>query len=259
MPRLSANLTMLFTERPFLERFRAAADAGFAACEFLFPYGQSRGDVATALKDSGLELALFNLPPGDWDAGERGLAALPDRRKDFAESLELALSYAEKLPTPRLHVMAGVLPAHAESRAALETYAENLRLACDAAAKRDLQILIEPLNLRDMPGYLLPTTEMALRVLDVVRRPNLAIQFDVYHVQIMEGDLTRRLEKLMPHIGHIQIAGVPDRQEPDEGEVNYAHLFRRLDALGYRGWVGCEYRPRGTTEEGLGWRDRLLG
>jgi hydroxypyruvate isomerase len=259
MPRLSANVSMLFTERPLLERFAAAAESGFAACEFLFPYAESRGEVAAALKDSGLELALFNLPPGDWDAGERGLAGLPERRREFEESLELALHYAEKLPTPRLHAMAGVLPPGANTQAALETYVDNLRTACDAAAKRDLQILIEPLNLRDMPGYLLPTSEMARQVLREVDRPNLAIQFDVYHAQIMEGDLTRRLEALLPEIGHIQIAGVPERHEPDTGEVDYAHVFRLLDALGYEGWVGCEYRPRGTTEEGLGWREKLLG
>jgi hydroxypyruvate isomerase len=259
VPRLSANLSMLFAERPFLERFRAAADAGFGGCEFLFPYGETREDVAAALKESGLELALFNLPPGDWDGGERGLAGLPDRRDDFAESLETALRYAEKLPTPRLHVMAGVLDEQVDVGRALEAYADNLRLACEAAAKRGLEITIEPLNLRDMPGYLLPNTQMAMQILRAVDRPNLKLQFDVYHVQIMEGDLTRRLEDLLPLIGHVQIAGVPDRHEPDEGEVNYAHVFRTLDRLGYAGWVGCEYRPRGWTEDGLGWRDTLLG
>ncbi len=259
MPRFAANLSFLFTERPFLERFQAAAAAGFEAVEFLFPYEAPREAVAEALAASGLELALFNLPPGDWAAGERGVAGLPGRRDDFEASLATALSYAELLPTRRLHVMAGVVAESEDAGKALETYAANLRSACDAAAKRDLQILIEPLNLRDVPGYLLPTTQMAEHILRAVDRPNLGLQFDVYHVQIMEGDLTRRIERLLPHIGHVQISGVPERNEPDAGEVNYAHLFALLDRLGYRGWVGCEYRPRGRTEAGLDWRAALCG
>jgi len=259
MPRIAANLTMLFTERPFLERFQAAADAGFEACEFLFPYAEPRDAVAEALAASGLELALFNLPPGDWDAGERGLAGLPDRRDDFAESLETALSYAEALPTRRLHVMAGIAGAQADVGKCLEAYADNLRAACDAAAKRDLEICIEPLNLRDVPDYLLPTTQMAMQILKAVDRPNLKLQFDCYHVQIMEGDLTHRLESLLPAIGHMQISGVPERHEPDTGEIDYGYVLRTLDRLGYDGWVGCEYRPRGRTEDGLSWREKLLG
>jgi hydroxypyruvate isomerase len=253
MPRFAANLSMMFTERPFLERFDAAAAAGFEAVEFLFPYDFPASELRAALDRNGLTMALFNAPPGDWEAGERGLASLTGRERDFRDSIALALDYAAVLKPARLHVMAGI----AEGPAARATYVENLALAAAAAGPQ--RICIEPINSRDMPGFHLSTSTDALTVLDAVGAANLGLQFDLYHAQIMEGDLTRRLERLMPRIAHIQIAGVPDRHEPDSGEVSYPHLFATLDRLGYDGFVGCEYRPAGRTEDGLGWFRRAQG
>jgi len=247
MPRFAANLTMMFTEHPFLERFDAAAAAGFEAVEFLFPYGHPAAAIRQALDENGLALALFNAPPGDWEAGERGLSSLPGRADDFRASFVTALDYAEVLKPARLHVMAG-LARGPEARA---TYFANLAWA--AAEAGDRQLCIEPLNTRDVPGYHICTSTEAVAVLDAVGAPNLGLQFDLYHAQIMEGDLTRRLERLMPRISHIQVAGVPDRHEPDTGEVNFAVIFDVLDRLRYDGYVGCEYRPRGRTEDGLAW------
>lgn len=247
MPRFAANLTMMFTERPFLERFEAAAAAGFRAVEFLFPYDWPAAEVRAALDAARLELALFNAPPGDWEAGERGLAALPGREAAFREAVARALDYAAVLQPARLHVMAGL----ATGPEARETYLANLAWAAGAAGAQ--RLAIEPINSRDMPGYHLATSEDAVAVLDAVGAGNLGLQLDLYHAQITEGDLTRRIERLLPRIAHVQIAGVPERHEPDEGEVNYGHLFALLDRLGYAGFVGCEYRPKGRTEDGLGW------
>jgi hydroxypyruvate isomerase len=247
MPRFAANLSMMFTERPFLERFDAAAAAGFEAVEFLFPYAFSAAEIRAALDSNGLALALFNAPPGDWEGGERGLAALEGRAAEFRETIVRALDYASVLAPGRLHVMAG-LARGPEARA---RYVENLAWAAEAAA--DLRLCIEPLNSRDMPGYHLNNSTDGVAVLDAVGAGNLGLQFDLYHAQIMEGDLTRRLERLMPRIAHVQIAGVPDRHEPDTGEVDFPHLFAVLDQLGYDGFVGCEYRPAGRTEDGLDW------
>lgn len=251
MPRFAANLSMLFTERPFLERFEAAARAGFGAVEFLFPYEWPAAEIRAALDRNTLELALFNAPPGDWVAGERGLAALPGREEAFRESLQRALDHARVLRPARLHVMAGL----AEGAAARRTYVRNLAWAAAAAGER--RLTIEPINSRDVPGYHLSTSADAEAVLAEVGAANVGLQLDLYHAQIMEGDLARRIERLLPLVSHIQIAGVPDRHEPDEGEVNYAYLFSLLDSLGYAGFVGCEYRPRGATEDGLGWLRRL--
>jgi hydroxypyruvate isomerase len=253
MPRFAANLSMMFTERPFLERFDAAAAAGFGAVEFLFPYSHPVADIRAALDRSGLELALFNTPPGDWEAGERGLAALPGREAAFRDSIALALDYAAVLRPHRLHVMAGL----AEGAAARAVYLANLAQATEMADDR--QLCIEPINSRDMPGYHLNNSTDAVAVLDAVGVANLGLQFDLYHAQITEGDLTRRLEALMARIVHIQIAGVPERHEPDIGEVDFGHLFGVLNGLGYEGFVGCEYRPKGQTEDGLGWLGRLGG
>jgi len=247
MPRFAANLSMMFTERPFLERFDAAAAAGFEAVEFLFPYDHPVAEIRDALDRNRLTLALFNAPPGDWEAGERGLTAVPGREAEFRDLFRLAIDYAAALKPARLHVMAGL----AQGPAARAAYVANLAHA--AAAAPGLRVCIEPINSRDMPGYHLSRSDDALTVLDAVGAGNLGLQFDLYHAQIMEGDLTRRIERLLPRIAHIQIAGVPDRHEPDRGEVNFPHLFRTLDALGYRGFVGCEYRPAGRTEDGLGW------
>lgn len=258
MPRLAANLTMLFTELPFLDRFRAAAEVGFRGVEFLFPYEFEPGEIARARKFAGVEVVLFNLPPGDWAAGERGLACLPGRDAEFADSVERALDYAKALDCPTLHVMAGIPPAGLERAEAQALYVERLRLATRRAADAGRRVVIEPLNSRDMPGYLLRTSDEAAAVIEAVGAPNLGLQFDLYHAQIMESDLTMRLRGLAGVIGHVQIAGVPDRHEPDSGECDPHHLLRELDATGYAGWIGCEYRPRAGTLEGLGWARRYL-
>lgn len=251
MPRFAANLTMLFPELPFMARFEAAAHAGFRAVEYLFPYAYDPHEIRRELDRLGLTQALFNAPPGDWDAGERGLAALSGREAEFQASVETALNFAEIIRPERLHVMAGI----AEGAAADAAYEANLAFAAARAAERlpELPLLIEPINNRDMPGYYLSRSDQANALLDQVGAANLRLQLDLYHCQIMEGDLAKRIEALLPRIGHVQIAGVPDRHEPDQGEVNFPYLFDHLDAVGYAGWVGAEYRPRGKTIDGLGW------
>ena len=253
MPRFAANLTMMFNEVPFPERFAAAAREGFEAVEFLFPYDHAPAEVATWLTENGLVNALFNLPPGNWAAGERGLASLPGREAEFRAGVATALEYAKALGTPCLHAMAGLLPAGADRAAHRAVFLDNLRHAARALAPHGITLLIEPINTRDMPGYFLSTQAEAHAIREELAEPNLKVQMDFYHAQIMEGDLATTLRKHHPHVGHVQIAGVPDRHEPDEGEVDYRYLFRLLDELGYAGWVGCEYRPRGRTEDGLGW------
>ena len=247
MPRFAANLSMMFTERPFMARFDAAAAARFEAVEFLFPYAHPAAEIRGALERNGLALALFNTPPGDWQAGERGLAALAGREAEFRDSIALALDYAAVLQPGRIHVMAGL----AQGAVARAVYLANLAYAAEVAGGQGLSI--EPINRRDMPGYHLSTSDDAVAVLDAVAAANLGLQFDLYHAQITEGDLTRRLEALMARIVHIQVAGVPERHEPDTGEVDFGHLFAVLDRLGYAGFVGCEYHPAGRTEDGLGW------
>lgn len=247
MPRFAANLSMMFTEHSFMDRFGAAAAAGFEAVEFLFPYAETASAIRAALDAHGLTQALYNAPPGDWDAGEKGLAGLPGREAEFEAAMEKALDYAAAIRPDALHVMAGI----AAGDAARRTYIANLKRA--AAMAGDLTLTIEPLNTRDNPGYLLTSVDDAAEVIEAVGAANLKLQFDYYHVQIMQGDLTRRLERLASIIGHVQIAGVPDRHEPDEGETALAHLMAQLDAQGYEGWVGAEYRPKARTEEGLGW------
>ena len=256
MPRFAANLTLMFQEVPFLDRFEAAARAGFRAVEFLFPYAWPAHEIAQRLEQHHLALVVFNLPPGDWDAGERGLAIFPERRGEFQAALGLGLQYAELLGASQLHVMAGVLPQHEDPAPARRAYIDNLREAARLAAARDLTLLIEPLNARDMPGYFLRTCAQAADVIADVGSDHVRLQFDVYNTQITEGDIATRLEEHFGLISHIQIAGVPDRHEPDEGEVNYPWLFRLLDAWGYSGYVGCEYRPRGDTRDGLRWLAR---
>lgn len=253
MPKLAANLSMLFNEAPFLDRLGAAAAAGFKGVEFLFPYEHSPAAIASRLEEHGLANVLFNLPPGDWSAGERGVAALPGREAEFAEGLEQALRYARTLGCERLHAMAGIPGPSADPQACRETYVANLKRAARAAASDGVTILIEPLNRRDNPGYFLATQADAAAIVAEVGAPNLGIQFDCYHCQIVEGDLEMRLRERLGLIGHVQIAGVPARNEPDVGEVNYPYLLGLLDALGYGGWVGCEYRPAAGTEAGLGW------
>jgi hydroxypyruvate isomerase len=253
MPKFAANLTLLFNEVPFIERFAAAAQAGFNAVEFLFPYEYDAEIIAARLKTQRLENVLFNMPPGDFKGGERGLACLPGREAEFRAGVANALAYAKILGTPRLHVMAGLLPQGADRETYRATYIDNLKYAAAETAKHGIMLLIEPINTRDIPGYFLNTQADAHAIREQVGAPNLKIQMDFYHVQIVEGDIAMKLRRYLPHIGHIQIAGVPARNEPDTGEVNYPYLFGLLDELGYDGWVGCEYRPAGNTVEGLGW------
>ncbi len=259
MPKFAANLSMMFNEVPFPARFAAAAAAGFKGVEFLFPYELPAREVARLLADARLDNALFNLPPGDWAAGERGLASLPGREADFRASVEVAIEYALALGTPTLHAMCGLVPAGADHAAHRAVYVANLRHAARELARHDRTLVIEPINPRDMPGYFLSRQDDAHAIREAVGEPNLKVQMDLYHAQIVEGDLAVKLKRHLADIGHVQIAGVPDRHEPDEGEVNYRYLFRLLDELGYRGWVGCEYRPRGRTEDGLGWLRTVAG
>ncbi|MCX7174282.1 MAG: hydroxypyruvate isomerase family protein [Proteobacteria bacterium] len=253
MPRFAANLTMMFNEVPFPQRFAVASKAGFRGVEFLFPYELAPQEVAHLLADNGLENALFNLPPGDWSAGERGIASLPGREAEFRASVGRALEYAQAMGTQRLHAMAGLLPAGADRAQHRAVYIENLRYAAQEFAKHGRMLLIEPINVRDIPGYFLNTQAEAHAVCQEVGEPNIKVQMDFYHAQIVEGDLATKLKQYFDGIGHIQIASVPERHEPNDGEVNYPYLFRLLDELGYDGWVGCEYRPRGKTEDGLAW------
>jgi len=252
MPKFNANLSWLYQEKPFTDRFAAAARAGFSGIEILFPYDQPAAEIRAALQANGQELVLMNAPPGNFSAGERGLAALPGREKDFRETFGLALDYAAALDCKRIHVMAGIT-AESNQTEVRHTFLANLEYALGQIDESDLSILIEPINTRDIPGYYLSTVEQADSILEELSHPALKIQFDWYHAQIMGGDLARRTEKYFSRIGHFQLAGVPDRAEPDCGEVNFPYLFQLVDSLRYGGWIGCEYRPRGRTEEGLGW------
>jgi hydroxypyruvate isomerase len=252
MPKFAANLSWLYQELPFLDRFEAAARSGFKAVEFLFPYQFNPAEISRRLRETGLTAVLFNLPPGDFAKGERGIAAIPGREKEFRSSVQLALEYANALAVRRLHVMAGITLG-IELEKANATFLSNLEFALGQAADRDLFIVVEPINNRDFPGYYLTTVEQAAAILAELEDPRLRIQLDWYHTQIMGGDLTRRTERFFADIGHIQVAGVPDRGEPDCGELNFSHLFRFIDKLGYQGWIGCEYKPAGKTEEGLAW------
>jgi hydroxypyruvate isomerase len=256
MPRFAANLSMMFNEVPFLERFGAAARAGFEAVEYLFPYDHPPEEVAARQAAAGVATVLFNLPPGDWAKGERGIAALPSREREFEASVETALRYARALGTPTLHAMAGIVPAGSDRIAARETYVSNLRRAARALAADGRTLVVEPINGRDMPGYFLQRQDEAHALREEVGAPNLLVQMDLYHAQIVEGDLSVKLRRWVKHVGHVQIASVPDRHEPDHGEVSWPHLFALLDELGYPGWVGCEYRPAGETAAGLGWFER---
>ena len=253
MPRFAANLTMMFTELPFPERFAAAARAGFPAVEFLFPYDYPVADVTRWLKDAGLISALFNLPPGDWATGERGIASIPGREAEFQAGVDLALEYALAMGTSGIHAMAGLLPAGADRARHRAVFVDNLRHAAKALAGQGLTLLIEPINTRDMPGYFLDDFDVARAIIEDLALPNLKLQFDIYHRQILHGDVTIALREMFPRIGHIQIASVPARNEPMAGELNDVFLFAELDRLGYDGFVGCEYRPAGKTEAGLGW------
>jgi len=253
MPKLAANLSLMFTEVGFLDRFAAAASAGFTGVEFLFPYEFAPSEIAARLKQHDLCQALFNLPPGDWAKGERGMAALPGRERDFMAGLVRALEYALATGCKQIHAMAGNWPAGANWRDGAAVYVSNLQRAADRVAPHGITVLIEPLNKRDNPGYFLNTTAEAATILKEVGRDNVKLQLDLYHCQITEGDLAMHIRSLAGVYAHVQIAGVPDRHEPDQGEVNFPYVLRVLDEVGYGGWVGCEYRPAAATNAGLGW------
>ena len=250
MPRFAANLTMMFNEVPFLDRFEAAARAGFPAVEFLFPYDHPVEAVAERLRAHGLAQALFNLPPGDWSAGERGLAALPERHAEMRAKFDEAVPYIRATGVPAVHLMAGKTD---RSAAADRAFRDAVAWTAERLAALGVTLVLEPLNTRDNPGYHLVDFDEAAALIKDLALPNLKLQFDLYHCQILHGDLTRRLEAMMPIVGHVQIAGVPSRHEPEGEELNFPFLFDLLDRLGYGGYVGCEYRPRAGTEAGLGW------
>ncbi|WP_332877568.1 hydroxypyruvate isomerase [Massilia sp. S19_KUP03_FR1] len=254
MPKFAANISMLFTELPFIERFGAARAAGFDAVEFLFPYAFEPDQISARLERFDLQLVLHNMPPGDWAAGERGMACDPRRIGEFQDNVGLALDYAEELGVPQLHCLAGKLHAAVTMERAHETCVANLRFAAAQCQQRGIKLLIEPLNRFDAPGYFLTGTRQAAAIIAEVGAPNLFMQYDIYHMQRMEGNLADTLRAQLPLIGHIQLADVPGRHEPGTGEINFPFLFRHLDTLGYDGWVGCEYTPLGNTVDGLGWR-----
>ena len=253
MPKFAANLSMMFNEVPFLERFSAAADAGFRGVEYLFPYDHPVEAIEDLLNRHHLENVLFNLPPGNWAAGERGTTCLPGREAEFRAGVRNAIAYATRLKTTRLHAMAGVVPQGADHAAVKSAYIGNLKYAAAELAPHGITLLIEAINTRDIPGFYLSTQAQSHAVMQEVGAPNLKMQLDCYHMQIMEGDLAMKLRKYAADCGHVQVAGVPERHEPDTGEVRYPYLFELLDSLGYDGWVGCEYRPAGKTVDGLGW------
>ncbi len=264
MPRFAANLSMLYPEHDFLDRFDAAAKDGFKGVEYLFPYAFPAAAISARLKANGLQQVLFNAPPGNWDSGERGLACLPGRQNEFRDGIAKALDYAAALDCPRVHLMAGLVPAGMSREAAQDIYVENLRWAAVESAKAHLDLLIEPINTRDMPGFFLNRQDHAHEIVQTVGALNLKVQMDLYHCQIVEGDIATKVRKYLPtgRVGHLQIAGVPMRHEPDLGELNHAYLFGVIDEVsaecGWDGWIGCEYRPaRGAvpngTSDGLGW------
>ena len=253
MPRLSANLGMLFAEAPFLERFESAARAGFTGVEFPSGYDWPAEALADRLAPNGLEQVLLNMPAGQRQAGERGLAALPGRQAEFRESVGTALDYAQILRCPRLHAMAGIVIDEARRGEMEETYIENLKYAAGACAAAGVKLLIEPINPDDMPGYFLNSSAQALAIIEAVGGDNLYLEYDLYHMQIMGDDLAATITANLPRIAHFQIASVPGRHEPDGGDIDTAGLFDLIDGSGYDGWIGCEYHPRAGTEEGLGW------
>jgi hydroxypyruvate isomerase len=267
MPRFAANLSMLYPELPFLDRFEAAAHDGFQGVEYLFPYEHAPDELAARLRAQGLQQVLFNAPPGNWDGGERGLACLPGREQEFRDSIVQALRYADVLQCPRIHVMAGLMPEGEERDALRPTYVANLRWAAREAAQQGVNLLLEPINTRDMPRFFVNRQDHAHELIAEIGALNVQVQMDLYHCQIVEGDVAMKIRQYLPsgRVGHFQIAGVPQRHEPDLGELNFPYLFAVIDEVaaecGWTGWVGCEYRPArgarpGGTSEGLAWLRR---
>jgi hydroxypyruvate isomerase len=257
MPKFAANLTMLFNEVPFLDRFERAAKAGFEAVEFLFPYAHPASEIQARLLAHRLKLVLHNLPAGDWDAGERGIACLPDRVDEFREGVVRGIEYATALGVPQLNCLAGKAPMGASDDTLRKTFVGNLKFAATQLKKAGLKLLIEPINTYDIPGFYLNRTAQAVAILDEVGADNAFVQYDIYHAQRMEGELAATMSKHLARIGHVQLADNPGRNEPGTGEINYAFLFAHIDRIGYSGWIGCEYKPAAGTEAGLGWRQRL--
>jgi hydroxypyruvate isomerase len=253
MPKFAANLTMLFNEVPFLDRFALAAQAGFKAVEFMFPYGFSAADIHGRLKEHRLQLVLHNLPAGDWDAGERGIACIPGREAEFRTGVGQAIEYARVLGVPQLNCLVGKTPAGVNAATVHATLIANLRYAATQLAGAGLKLLVEPVNSYDIPGFHLTRSAQTIAVLDEVGAPNAYLQYDIYHMQRMEGELAATMERLLPRIAHIQLADNPGRHEPGSGEIHYPFLFAHLDRIGYSGWIGCEYKPATSTAAGLGW------
>lgn len=253
MPRFAANLTMLFNELPFLERFKAAADAGFKGVEYLFPYPFAKEELAAQLEQHGLTQVLHNLPAGNWEQGERGIACHPDRVEEFRQGVDRAIEYATALRCRTVNCLVGIAPAGVTEDVLRQTVVDNLAYAAAKLKEEGIRLLIEPINTYDIPGFYLSRTEQALRILDEVGSDNLFVQYDVYHAQRTEGELGATLTRHLGRIGHVQVADNPGRNEPGTGEINYGWLFRHIDKLGYDGWIGCEYKPAGDTREGLRW------
>ncbi len=258
MPKFSANLSMLFKEVDFLDRFERAARAGFKGVEFLFPYEWDKEELQERLAANSLEMALHNLPAGHWGAGERGLACLPDRVNEFRDGVGLAIEYATALKCPRLNCLAGIPTVDVKQQEKFATLVSNVSFAAEETRKAGIMLLLEALNVNDMPGFCLSSTKQVLDVLKAVDHPNAYIQYDIYHMQIMEGNLTKTIGQNIERIAHMQLADVPGRHEPGTGEINYEFLFRAIDEMGYKGWIGCEYNPLGTTEASLDWVKKYL-
>lgn len=253
MPKFNANLSMMFNEVEFLDRFAAAAKAGFKGVEFLFPYAYDKNQLAEAARKTNLQVILFNMPPGDWNAGDRGVACDPARTAEFQDNVGKAIDYALALSCKQIHCMAGLMPRGVSAEKMREAYIANLQFAGKELAKHGLTLLIEAINTRDIPGFYLNYSDQAFDIMHYAAVPNLRFQYDIYHMQIMEGDLAPTIEKNLAKIGHMQLADTPGRHEPGTGEINYGFLFQHIDRIGYQGWIGCEYRPAATTEAGLGW------
>ncbi|MBB6012794.1 hydroxypyruvate isomerase [Aquamicrobium lusatiense] len=259
MPRFSANLSMLFGEHELLDRFDAAARAGFRGVEYLGPYDHPAEEVSARLKKNGLTQVLFNVPSGDWAAGERGIAILPDRIEEFRAGVDKAITYARALDCGQVNCLAGIVPAGAPREELEEVFVGNLKFAADRLGEAGIRLLIEPINTRDIPGFFLTGTQQALNLMEKVGSQNLWLQYDIYHMQIMEGDLARSIEANLPRIAHIQLADNPGRHEPGTGEINYPFIYDFIDGLGYSGWIGAEYKPKAGTEAGLGWFGKFAG
>ena len=255
MPRFAANLTMMFNEVDFLDRFEAAAKAGFKGVEYLFPYDFDAADLKARLDQFGLTQVLHNLPAGDWAAGERGIACHPDRVDEFKAGVDKAIEYAQALGCKQVNCLAGIAPTSGDVD---KTFIENLKFAADKLKAAGIKLVIEAINTRDIPGFYLSTTQQALDAIKATGSDNIGVQYDIYHMQIMEGDLAPTMEKHLASIDHIQLADNPGRNEPGTGEINYPFLFSFLDKIGYDGWIGCEYKPATTTVDGLGWADAYL-